>query len=245
MFKTLGDRMKNAYENRFKYMLPLRSYTGIRVDGKTFKTYTRGLERPFDAGLVEDMNKTAIYLCSNIIGAKIAYVQSDEITVLMTDFYDINTQAWYNNEVQKMVSVSASFATTAFNDARLQRFGYDENFKWAQFDSRVFQFSSREEAINNLIWRQQDATRNSLQSTGRAYYSHSELNNKSGADIHDLLMKININWNDYAVGYKRGRVVVKEDVTLPNGTVRKKWTVKEPPIFEKEKDFLRDYIPLP
>jgi tRNA(His) guanylyltransferase len=119
---SLGNRMKDYYENRSKLFLPRRTYTMIRVDGKAFHTFTRGLDRPFDEGFVEDMNWTAIYMCGNIQGAKLAYVQSDEISVLMTDFDKLTTDAWFDGNVQKITSVSASMATANFNYLRMQRY---------------------------------------------------------------------------------------------------------------------------
>ena len=89
-------RMKENYENRSKIFLTRRTPVIIRLDGKAFHTYTRGLDKPFDSGLINDMQDTAIYLCQNIQGAKCAYVQSDEISILVTDFDDINTQAWFD-----------------------------------------------------------------------------------------------------------------------------------------------------
>ena len=86
MKDSIGDRMKENYENRSRFSMARRSYTLIRVDGKAFHTYTRGLIRPFDDGLIEDMDATAVYLCKNIMGAKFAFVQSDEISILLTDF---------------------------------------------------------------------------------------------------------------------------------------------------------------
>lgn len=159
MKDALGDRMKNNYENRFRSCLPLRSYTIIRIDGKAFHTYTEGLKRPFDDGLIEDMDATAIYLCKNIMGAKFAFVQSDEISILITDFEDINTQAWFDNNLQKMCSVSASMATGVFNELRRDRWYLNEEEEGylikrpqpAMFDSRVFQISQRTEVENYFI----------------------------------------------------------------------------------------------
>lgn len=125
MFDTLGDRIKRLYEKVTRYFLPGRTYTIIRVDGKAFHTYTKGLFRPFDAGLIEDMDNTAKYLCEHIQGAKFAFVQSDEISILLTDFDTITTQGWFEGNLQKMCSVSASFATAIFNQLRLQRYFYE------------------------------------------------------------------------------------------------------------------------
>jgi tRNA(His) guanylyltransferase len=93
-FDALGERMKSNYENRTRIYLPRRTYTIIRVDGKAFKTYTRGLQRPFDEGLIQDMDETAMYLCKNIQGAKFGFVQSDEISILVTDFDTLTTDAF-------------------------------------------------------------------------------------------------------------------------------------------------------
>lgn len=121
MKDSLGNRMKNFYESRNKSFLPRKSYIIIRIDGKAFHTYTKNLSRPFDDGFMEDMDNTAIYLCKNIMGAKFAFVQSDEISILLTDFEKINTEAWFDNNIQKMCSVSASMATSKFNQLRTRR----------------------------------------------------------------------------------------------------------------------------
>ena len=164
---NLGDRMKIFYENITRIFLPRRTYTIIRIDGKAFHTYTKGLDRPFDDKFVNDMDETACYLCKNIQGAKFAFVQSDEISILLTDFDSLTTSAWFDGNIQKMVSVSASLATAKFNELRPN--------KIALFDSRVFTISSRVEVENYFIWRQQDTTRNSISSVAQWLYSPSEL----------------------------------------------------------------------
>ena len=121
MKDSIGDRMKTFYENRARTALLRRCYTIIRVDGKAFHTYCAGLKRPFDDGLMEDMDSTAMYLCKNIMGAKFAFVQSDEISILMTDFEEIGTSSWFDSDTQKVCSISASMATRAFNELRLKR----------------------------------------------------------------------------------------------------------------------------
>src|SRR6476620_4819651 len=120
MKDEMGDRFKR-YESTFKSQLNRRTYTIIRVDGKAFHTYTKGLTRPFDEGLIEDMNATAVYLCENIQGAKLGYVQSDEISILVTDFDRLESQLYFDGEVQKVSSITASLATAKFNEARQYR----------------------------------------------------------------------------------------------------------------------------
>ncbi len=246
---ALGDRMKSNYENRSRFLLPSRGYTVIRVDGKAFHTYTRGLLRPFDIGLIEDMDTTAAYLCKNIMGAKFAFVQSDEISILLTDFEEIGTQSWFDNNLQKMCSVSASMATNAFNRARLDRIA-SPNVRFAEFDSRVFQIPSKGEVENYFIWRQQDATRNSISSAAQALYSPKELFGKSTDEQQELIFQKGINWNDYPVKQKRGRIILKETYEKELGeneksqsAIRTRWVSCEPPIFTQEREYLSSKIP--
>lgn len=248
MKDALGDRMKSNYEDRTRISLPRRSYTIIRIDGKSFHTYTKGLARPFDDGLIDDMDSTAAYLCKNIMGAKFAFVQSDEISILLTDFEDIGTQAWFDNNLQKMCSVSASQATRAFNEARLKRNGFEE-MKWAEFDSRVFQIPQKVEVENYFIWRQQDTTRNSISSVAQSLYSSKELHGKNTTVQQELIFKKGINWNNYAPRYKRGRIIVKKtfekaaDGDKGEDTIRTMWVSSEVPVFTQERDYLNNLIP--
>lgn len=265
MKDALGDRMKDFYESRTRVKLPRRTYTIIRIDGKAFHTYTRGLERPFDDGLIEDMNATTAYLCKNIQGAKFGYVQSDEISLVLTDFDKLGTHAWFDNNVQKMTSVAASMATSEFNRLRLMRF-VDENrnigattrdikeFKMAEFDARVFQIPFIDEVINYFIWRQQDAVRNSISSVAQSLYSSKELHGVKTDEMQEFIFKKGINWNDYSYRKKRGgligkvkTVIIKEqqgknEEVLENEFVRNKWQNIETPTFTQDREFIKDLL---
>lgn len=238
----LGDRMKANYEDRYRYLLSRRAYTIIRIDGKAFHTYTRGLERPFDDLLMNDMNATAAYVCKNIQGAKVAYVQSDEISVLLTDFDDIKTEAWFDNNLQKMCSVSASLATSIFNFQRKDCIP----FKLAQFDSRIFQIPNKSEVENYFIWRQQDAVRNSISAIAQSMYSSKELNKKSTNEMQEMIFQKGMNWNAYTNDKKRGRMVMKFNKNpFPDKpeVIRTIWEASEVPIFTQEREYLRNIIP--
>jgi tRNA(His) guanylyltransferase len=271
MEDALGSRMKENYENRTRLMLPRRTYTIIRLDGKAFHTFTRGFKRPYDMDLMKLMDKTAVALCNQIQGAKMAYVQSDEISVLLTDFDSIQTDAWFDGNVQKITSISASIATLEFRKQigklmpEPHLFDKEGNYKPAFFDSRVFTISDVNEVVNYFIWRQQDATRNSVQMGAQALYSHKELNKKNTSDLQEMMFQKGINWNDYPVGFKRGRMILKEKIELvqvfprvsagldetgspiqpqPIAEVeRKKWDSFEPPIFTQEPEFLLNRLP--
>jgi tRNA(His) 5'-end guanylyltransferase len=259
MKDELGSRMKEFYEDRFRTKLPRRAYTVIRIDGKAFHTYTKGLERPFDDGLIEDMNDTTIFLCKNIMGAKMGYVQSDEISILVTDFDTLDTQAWFDYNVQKMVSIASSLATSEFNRLRIDRYikeKYDSgisnityrfmenlsNIKQAQFDARVFQIPSRTEVENMFIWRQQDAVRNSISSVAQSLYSHKELNGKKTNDMQEMIFQKGINWNDYDFRKKRGAVIGKVEVQIEGGAIRNRWEVIDTPIFTQDRKFFTKFF---
>lgn len=259
MFDPLGDRMKE-YENVTRYYLPRRSYTLCRVDGKSFHTYTKGLIRPFDDDLINDMDTTAMYLCKNIMGAKCAFVQSDEISILIADYEKIESQAWFNNNLQKMCSISASMATRAFNEARFNRYMFSSNtkpMKWAEFDSRIWQVPQRTEVFNYFVFRQQDTTRNSIQSVAQTLYSQKELHGKTSDQQQEMIFAKGINWNDYAPKYKRGRMIIKQTYTkMPESvgdaiddaskvlpSLRTRWISDEPPIFSQDHSYLDELIP--
>ena len=262
MKDELGDRIKNFYENRTRFLLPRRAYTILRLDGRSFLNYTRGLQRPFDQGLIEDMDATACYLCKNIQGSKFAFVQSDEISILMTDFDIIGTDAWFDGNIQKIVSVAAGLATGEFNRLRLKRKmdttiatagSIMELFKWATFDARVFTIPANYEVENYIIWRKKDATRNSISSVARSLYSQKEVDGKNSYQKQEMIFQKGINWNDYPPMFKRGRFIQKEIRILetPFVAVDKKqttyersvWVSVECPIFTQERDFLINKIP--
>jgi len=116
---TLGDRMKTYYENRSQTYLTRYTPVIIRLDGCHFHTFAKGFCKPFDKLLAKTMQMTTKYLCENIQGVKFAYTQSDEISLLLIDYnkedLSIQTEAWFDYRVQKIVSVAASLATFAFN----------------------------------------------------------------------------------------------------------------------------------
>jgi tRNA(His) 5'-end guanylyltransferase len=247
---SLESRMK-GYEAATRVILPRRGYTMIRIDGKAFHTYTKGLERPFDWGLVNDMDDTAKYLCKNIQNAVCAFVQSDEISILLCDFENINTSAWFDNVIQKMCSVSASMATAMFNKARISRVISEgkiltefDNMKWAEFDSRVFQLPTKGEVMNYFIQRQQDTVKNSISSVAQTMFSHKELHGKNGKEKQEMMFKKDgTNWNDFDSKLKRGRLIWKITYEKEPDVIRSKWVSIASPIFTQDSNFLRELIP--
>lgn len=240
---ALAKRMKK-YEAVPKNTLMRRTPVIIRVDGRAFHTFTKGFQKPFDDVLVRVMQDTMKYLCENIQGCVFGYTQSDEITLILIDYKKLNSEAWFDYEVQKMCSIVASMATMAFNrffmyeyeefnrwiyegsptdeDKRLNDVYYNAMCQGAMFDARVFNIP-KEEVTNNIYWRQLDASRNSIQMLGQANFSHRELLNKTCNQIQDMLMtQHRINWNDMGTSYKRGSCCVRNRrviSTSADGTV--------------------------
>lgn len=257
MQDDLGNRMKGQYEERTRYLLPRRTYTLIRVDGKAFHTYTKGLQRPFDKALHEDMDNAVIAMMPHLQGSVFAYTQSDEISVLLTDFAEPTTSAWFDGNLQKMCSVSASIITAEFNRRRLIRnCGIESGDKYrdtpmAYFDSRIFTIPDPTEVMNYFIWRNQDCSRNSVSMVAQSNFSHKELHGKSTANMHEMLHEKKINWTtDFSDGEKNGRLIVKEQVMVDSvrdvaamGLFRSKWVAKGAWKFTEDKDKLSAMIP--
>lgn len=221
MKDLLGDRMKTYYENRTRYFLPRRTYTIIRLDGKAFHTLTKHFIKPFNDILIDIMNKTAIELCKQIQGAKFAYVQSDEISILLTDFDTLTTQAWFDGNIQKIVSVSASIATVNFFNSLIY-FIWNDRIKKidACFDSRVFTIPNNIEVENYFVWRQKDWIRNSINMYAQSTYSHKELNGKSIIEVKKMLKTKDLDWDDLKQAYKYGRLIYKDELVSGNWAIK-------------------------
>ena len=233
MKDEMGDRMKDL-EHRTRYMLPRRCYTLIRIDGKAFHSYTRGMERPFDQGLREDMQETTRLLCEGIAGCRLGYTQSDEISLVLTDFDKVNSEAWFDGNLQKVTSVSASMATAYFNMLRAKR-AADKRGP-AMFDSRVWATADPWEVYNTFWWRQKDATRNAVQMVARALAPHKECTNKNFSQLNELIFQKGQNFNDYPTDCRRGAFIVKGDAG---------WVVdKESPILSQDRQYLFSRLPL-
>lgn len=280
---SLGDRMKQNYEYVPRTYLIRRVPVIIRLDGKAFHTFTKGMKKPFDKIMMTTMQRTMQFLCKNIQGCVFGYTQSDEITLILTDYATITTDAWFGYNIQKMTSVAASMATVAFNrffaeevDGYLNdvtelmgvaqedmarvcaaRVVYHDKLKrklWsAMFDARVFSIP-KDEVCNCLIWRQQDAIRNSIEATGQAYFSAKQLHEKTCNMIQEMLWsEKGVNWNDYPTDCKRGSCCYRVTETAPKpnprnndeviNVTRRRWVIdREIPIFTQDKEFVEHWL---
>lgn len=264
------DKRMKKYEYVTRTYLTTRTPAILRIDGRAFHTLTRGFKRPFDEILAGAMQDTMKYLCENIQGCVLGYTQSDEITLVLVDYKTLETSAWFDYNIQKCVSVSASMATLAFNKffkERNESWWFDLTDKWvksgmtkntfipdsdielyskhslaisqkgATFDARVFNIP-KEEVCNNILWRQQDAIRNSIQMVGHANFSDKQMHSKNTSEIKEMLLsEKGIDWNNLPTKFQRGSCCIK---TFDEQTGRSEWRIdNEIPIFKAEG---RNYI---
>ena len=258
---SIGDRMKR-YEEVPRTSLTPRMPMIIRVDGRAFHTYTKKLHHgakdlgPWNPVMRDAMTDAARGLMREISGAKIAYIQSDEISVLVTDYDKIGSQAWFDKVAQKVCSVAASISTMEFNNniRHYVETGLPPEMfpSTATFDARAF-VVPREDVCNYFVWRQRDAEKNSISMLAQHYFSAKQLHGKSGSAKQDMLMlEKGVNWNDIPVWQKRGWCVDRKTVTMtiaeldPNSEVTR--TVVEPdwdiPIFTKNRLFIERFVDL-
>ena len=243
---SLHERMK-LYEAASQLTLTARTPMIVRVDGRAFHTLTQQCERPFDPTLNDAMAQTAVALCHEIDGAQLAYVQSDEISILAIDYFTVDSSPWFGGNVQKITSVSASAATVAFN-----RWAVQHEFalpSWAMFDARVFVLP-KEDVGNYFVWRQQDWNRNSLNMFAQAYFPHDELRGLSKSQVHEkLFAEKGVNWAHLPTHLKNGlcvyrvpRVVASAEHST-GAVTRQVWEIdREPPVFAGQRAYIERHV---
>lgn len=258
---ALGDRMKEYYENRSKSYLTRRVPVILRLDGAHFHSFCRGLRKPYDPTFIKAMQLTTKDLCESIQGCKIGYVESDEISLLLTDYDTLQTDAWFDYSVQKICSVAASMTAMYFNRnwSKLVEEFYEKNVEdnWHEderyyndvlkkkvelggyFDARAFNLPESE-IVNYFIWRQNDATRNSIQGLAQANFSQKQLQGLNNSQLQDKLHEEkNINWNDCSVVEKRGTCVKRNVIEGKSN-----WIIDTNiPIFTQNRNYIEEVLP--
>jgi tRNA(His) 5'-end guanylyltransferase len=259
---ALADRQK-ALEHQTRYFLPKRTYTMLRLDGKAFHSWCRGLNRPYDTRLIETMRETMRELCLFVEGAVLGYCQSDEITLLVANFNKENSGTWFEGNLAKLQSVSAGYASAVFNKVAAELFESAEIAArpLAVFDCRAWPLVDPADVAGNFIFRQRDATRNSVSMLAQAHFSSKQLHGVTKREMLDMLMGLDepVNWNDQPASFKRGSICIKrrvtkpvtytdkrtgEDVTLP-AVERGVWSVEDAPVFTQSDMLLKAIPPMP
>ena len=224
---SIGERMKFNYEFPFLYRLPDRIPLIIRIDGKSFHTLSKSMKwkKPFDLDYIHDMQDMVVELCKEIMNVKLVYLQSDEASFLLVDYEEIQTQPWFRNEIQKLCSVTAGFASSKMSLTMGRE---------AVFDTRVFILPPFE-VCNYFIWRQRDWKRNSINMVARAHFSQKEIHGLNCDEIQEKLwQEKGINWSDYPTFLKRGSCVVKGNTWIVDNDI---------PDFTKNRAYINRFIP--
>ena len=272
-FKTLGEKCL-YYRGLADYKLMPNSYVLVSVDGRSFShRIKKQFDKPFDDVFIDIMNQTAQHLCKNIQGCKFAYTQSDEISLVLTDFDTPTTDAFFNNRLCKIQSLVAAMATSKFNQLmilhKLNKASYDklndeefsytiedsmqiiENEPLYEFDCRAWNVPTFNDVYAYFLWRQIDCIRNSKQQTAQTYLSHKELMNKNTDEQIILLrQKIGVKWESFKTEWKCGRFIrkVEEEFINDKGEtyIRNLWKVfpAEELINPLVKFKLMEYIPV-
>ena len=222
---SLGDRIKSQYEDRYRILLPRRTYTILRLDGKAFHSFTRWCTRPFDARLHDGLVNSVMQILPEIQGSRLAYLQSDEISILVTDLERIVTGAYFDGNLQKIVSVAASLMTAAFSRQFME---HDA----PSFDCRAFIIPDPIEVVNYIIWRQKYAERNSIQMVAQAHFSPQQLHGKDCETMRQMLEECGDPWEAYPQRFRLGDVLL-----YPRKQHEAAWR------FTEEREALRAAIP--
>ncbi len=217
---TLGERMKMYEEaSSGECCADPRCPVVIRLDGKSFHTWVKKakLVKPFDQRMLDAMQTTALRLCEEISSAVMAYVESDEITLVLRNDQSDDSEPWFGNRLQKLCSLSASICTAYFNTRMAEL--TDSEAPLAFFDSRVIYMPSKEEVFNNILWRQNDCIKNSISGLALANFSDKELSGKNGDERKQMLLEKGVNWDDLSTDKKYGALVhYRKTVGEYNGT---------------------------
>lgn len=206
----LGNRMK-AYEAP---STGRRVFKGqplvVRLDGKSFHTFTKGLERPYDQSLSDLMVATMKALVDRF-QANIGYTQSDEITLVFLSEPEDRGDLNFDGRLQKIETLTASFASVYFNK-HLRNYLPQKADELPIFDSRAFAVPNAQEAYHSLLWRQQDCTKNAISMAAQSMYKQSELQGKNGSELQEMMFQKGVNFNDYPFFFKRGTFARREGV---------------------------------
>lgn len=199
---SLGDRMKGYEAEQCEARLSPHLPIVARIDGRTFSTFTRGLEKPFCEPLSQAMNE----VCATLVDrthARIGYTQSDEISLVYLAERP-ESSVCFDGRVQKLTSVLASLAAAQMARAVAARLSLEYGARLPHFDCRVMQMPSRTEAANAILWRWKDARKNAISSLAQANFSPKKLHGLHGGEMLELLRAEGVEFDSYPSAYKSG-----------------------------------------
>lgn len=202
---SLGDRCK-SYEKVFKNHLTSRTPIIIRVDGRSFHSYTRPFDRPFDDDLSYAMREAATYVAQDMQNFKMFYTQSDEVSFLLYD-NNIESETWFGNNLSKVCSIAASRMTAKFNSIIYHT---NKTARLAEFDARAFNIPETD-ISNYFLWRMKDNYRNSVNAYARKFLSHKNMHGKKIDEIKKELNDMDKPWDQIKPIYKFGLLLVNNN----------------------------------
>jgi len=210
MKDSLGDRIKK-YESITKHSALPNMPLVVRVDGKAFHTFTRNCIKPFDKYIIGGMLRAAMYTATKMQGFKAAYVQSDEVTFVLTDYDTHQTDGWFDYELPKIISTSAALMSVSFLDIMKElKPEYIKPNNLPTFDARAFNVP-KNDVINMFLWRALDWKRNSVQMYGQSVFSHKEMQGWNEENIKRMLIHRGFDWDkDLSNQTKYGTFITKK-----------------------------------
>jgi len=210
---TLAERMKKYEADSEKYgCRDMRAPTVIRLDGCHFHTWVKqiGFVKPFDCNMTEAMNSAALELCEKVQTCVLAYVQSDEVSLVLRNDKSEKSEPWFESRMQKLDSITASMMGWNFNRQIWEYKGGSFDFSPATFDARVIYLPNREEVFNYILWRQNDCIRNSVAGQAQAYFSQKQLNRKKRPEMLEMLRGIGKDWEALPEEVKYGTFIYRK-----------------------------------
>ena len=234
---TLKDKCRE-YQKRRDYHVDADKFIIAHIDGRSFsKMIKNKFQKPFDRDFINMMNETASYLCAMVQGVHLAYVQSDEISLLIKKNTP-ESDVFFGGRLCKMQSIIASLATAKFNqlmaaktiqnnmyEITLMDFEDTEdtvyspsdcvdtvlNMALCQFDCKVWDVDTANDAMAWFLFRNIDCIRNSKQQAAQTYLPHNVLLGlDSDTQIKMLLDEKGVDWNSFSGGEKSGRLIYRE-----------------------------------
>ena len=240
----LKDRIE-SYQVQTEYKLLNKLPVIICVNGRTFSKTTSLLDKPYSKPFAQCLASTALKLCSEIEGCIFAYQHNDEIILISRNDQSNDTLPWFDNKIQKISSIVSSIATLHFNQCVSNS---DLNLLGdSYFTTKVFTVPTIAEAINTIIYKQQQNFYNSVQFA--CFYELLKKHDKNfikemlqGLSFDEkvslLQQECDLDFNQYPSSYRRGIAFYKIPKVI-NDIMKSKWFINDDlPIFTKDQSFL-------
>lgn len=242
----LKDRVE-SYQEQSEYKLLNKLPVVSIINGRSFAKITSLLDKPYCQEFTECMVSTALKLCNEVEGTIFSYHHNDEIILVSRNDQSNDTEPWFDNKVQKLSSIIASIATLQFNNC-INAVNLNL-LSEAYFTVKVFTVPNVSEAINTIIYKQQQNFYTSIQFAcfyellkkyDRTYIRDMVQGLSFEEKIELLQQECNVDFNQYPIAFRRGVACYKIPKVIGD-TMKNKWTINaDLPIFTKDQSFLNN-----